>query len=133
MTFWLRKKIGLIREISLISKFMTSEPGQQTIAAIDIQRKWNQLIEYNKRNIFLQILCRKWGRETSSRLFFIFKKCLKETQTFKAYSTESCKFPINIIVVSSKKTSKTYCVLNTILLSFSALLCLWRFVLPSPF
>ena len=34
--------------------------------------KFGQLIEYN-RNIFLQNLCRNWGRETSSRplLFFL--------------------------------------------------------------
>ena len=38
--------------------------------------KFGQLIEYNKKNIFLQKLCRKWGRETSSRPLLIFKKCL---------------------------------------------------------
>ena len=26
-------------------------------------------VEYNKRNISLQKLCRKWGKETSSRPF----------------------------------------------------------------
>ena len=36
--------------------------------------KLNQWIEYNKRNIFLQKLCRKWGWETSSRPLLIFKK-----------------------------------------------------------
>ena len=65
---------------------MTPLPDQQTIA-IDVltnisQNKRNQtmelgqLIEYNKINIFLQKLCRKWGRETSSRPLFIFWKCL---------------------------------------------------------
>ena len=39
--------------------------------------KLDQLIEYNKINIFPQKLCRKWGRETSSRPPFIFKKSLK--------------------------------------------------------
>ena len=34
--------------------------GNQTI-------KLGQLIEYNKRNIFLQKLCKTWGTETSSR------------------------------------------------------------------
>ena len=63
-----------------------SQPGLQTIA-IDIlpnilQSKGNQtvkfgqLIEYNKRNIFLQTLCGKWDRETSSRPFFYFLKKL---------------------------------------------------------
>ena len=65
---------------------MTSQPGQQTIAMhkfINISRskenqtmKHGQLIEYNKRNTFLEKLCGKWGRETSPRSFFNLKKCL---------------------------------------------------------
>ena len=60
---------------------MTSHPGLQTIAIhilpITSQRKENQamkfgqLIEYKKRNIFLQKLWEKWGRGTSSRPLFI--------------------------------------------------------------
>ena len=38
--------------------------------------KLGQLIEYNKRNIVIQKLFRKWGRETSLRSLFILKKCL---------------------------------------------------------
>ena len=38
--------------------------------------EFGQLIEFNKRNIFLQKLCRKQGRETSSRPLFIFSKSL---------------------------------------------------------
>ena len=38
--------------------------------------KLGQLIEYNKRNIVLQKLTRKWGRETSFRPLFIFWKNL---------------------------------------------------------
>ena len=41
--------------------------GSQTI-------KFGQLIEHNKRNTFLQESCRKWGKETSSRLLFGFYK-----------------------------------------------------------
>ena len=37
--------------------------------------KFGQLIEYN-RNIFLQKLCRKLGKETSSKPLFIFLKSL---------------------------------------------------------
>ena len=81
-TFWSCGKNDLIRKISLTSKFMTSQPGLQTIS-IGIsdnisQSKGNQtmqfvqLIDYNKRNMFLQKLCRKWGKETSSRPLFIF-------------------------------------------------------------
>ena len=68
----------MIRKISLISKLLTLQPGLQTIAIHILPNisqskgnqtmKFGQLIEYNKRNIFLQKLCRKWGRETSSRL-----------------------------------------------------------------
>ena len=32
--------------------------------------KSGQLIEHNKRNIFLQKLCEKWDREASSRPLF---------------------------------------------------------------
>ena len=81
-TFWSCRKNNLIRKIRLTSKFMTSQPGLQTIS-IGIsdnisQSKGNQtmqfvqLIDYNKRNMFLQKLCRKWGKETSSRPLFIF-------------------------------------------------------------
>ena len=60
---------------------MTLQPGSQT-SAIHIlhdisQSKGNQtmklgeLIEYNKRNIFLQNLWGKWGRQTSSRPLFV--------------------------------------------------------------
>ena len=36
--------------------------------------KLGQLIEYNKKNIFLQKLCRKCGKETSSRPLLFFNK-----------------------------------------------------------
>ena len=65
---------------------MTSQPGLQTIPmhilpnisqSKDNQtKKFGQFIKYNKKNIFLQKLCRKWGRETSSRPLFIFSKSL---------------------------------------------------------
>ena len=57
-------KIGLIREIRLTSKLMKSQTGYQTMTIYifpNISRcksnqtmKLDQLIEYNKRNIFLQ-------------------------------------------------------------------------------
>ena len=31
--------------------------------------KFGQLVEYNKRNIFVQKPCTKWGRETESIFF----------------------------------------------------------------
>ena len=61
---------------------MTSQPGLQTIVTHILPNisqskgiqpmKLGQLIEYNKRNIFLQKSCGKWGRETSCRHLFIF-------------------------------------------------------------
>ena len=59
---------------------MMLQPGLQTIAINTLPNiskskgnqtmKFGQLIEYSKRNIFLQKLCGKWGRETSSKPFF---------------------------------------------------------------
>ena len=66
-----------------VSKFMTSQPGQETITKYillnmsrskDNQAMKCQTIEDNKRNIFFQISCRKWAKETSCRPLFIFKK-----------------------------------------------------------
>ena len=61
---------------------MTSQPVLQALGIHILpnisQSKGNytmksgQLIEYNERNIFVQKLCGKWGRETTSRLLFIF-------------------------------------------------------------
>ena len=61
---------------------MMSQTGLQTIT-IHILRnisqskgnktmKFGQLIEYNKGNIFLQKLFRKWVNETSYRPLFVF-------------------------------------------------------------
>ena len=65
---------------------MKSKPGLQTIAIHILSNisqikgnqtmKFCQLIEYNKRNIILQKLYRKLGRETSSRPRFIALKSL---------------------------------------------------------
>ena len=61
---------------------MTSQPGLQTIAVHRLPNirqnkgnqtiKFGQLIECNKINIFLQKLCGKWVKETSSRPLFTF-------------------------------------------------------------
>ena len=63
MTFWSCWKNRLIRKIRLTAKFMTSQPGQQTIAILVLTyiswskdnqtMKLGQLIKYNK-NIFLE-------------------------------------------------------------------------------
>ena len=84
LTFWPSRKNGLIRNIKLISKFMISQPGWQTITIHTLANilwmkgnqtmKFDQLKEYHKRNIFLQNSCRKWSRETSSRPLCFLKK-----------------------------------------------------------
>ena len=68
-SFWSCRKHGLIRKMGLTSKFMTSQPGLQTIAIHILSNisqskgnqtmKFGQLIEYNKINIFLKKLYRK--------------------------------------------------------------------------
>ena len=83
-TFCSCRKNGLIGKIRLTSKFIMSQPGLQTIAIHILPNisqskcnqtmKFYQLMEYNKTNIFLQKLCGKWGRETSSRPLFVFQK-----------------------------------------------------------
>ena len=73
------QKNGLIRKIRLISKFLTSQYGKQTIAIHilpNISRskgnqtmKFAQLIEYNMRNIFLNKLYTIYCGEASSTPF----------------------------------------------------------------
>ena len=80
--FWSCRKNGLIRKIRLTSIFMAPQSGFQIIAIyilpnisqskVNQTMKFGQIIEYNKRNIILKILCKKWGKETSSRPLFIF-------------------------------------------------------------
>ena len=82
--FWSYWKNDLIRKLRLISKFMTSRPGKQTmtihilpnISRSKDNQKMNlgQSVECTLRNIFLETSCRKWDRETSCRPLFIFKK-----------------------------------------------------------
>ena len=86
MTFWSCWKNSLIRKIRLISKFMTSKPGEQTITLYILptisQRKDNQtmklgqLIEYMKRNIFLQKIMQKVRRGNLFQTSFYFLKKL---------------------------------------------------------
>ena len=70
-------KKGLIRKIRLILKFMTSQPGQQTIAIHilpNISRskdnqsmKFGQLIKYNMKKNVLKNTYAKCGGETIPR------------------------------------------------------------------
>ena len=73
------QKNGLIRKTRLISKFVTSQSGKQTIAihilpyisrTKDNQTvEFGQLIEYNMKKIFLEKSYPKWRRETSPKPF----------------------------------------------------------------
>ena len=66
---------------------MTSQPGLQTIAIHILPNisqgkgnqtiKFGQLIEHNRRNIFLQKLCGKKASRLVPDLFLFFKKSLK--------------------------------------------------------
>ena len=95
------EKNGLIRKIWLISKFITSHTGWQTITIHILPKiswskgnqtmKFGQLIEYNKKNTSLQNLNRKWTGKTSSRPFFVFWKALNEVQA------SGLQFSVNIL------------------------------------
>ena len=77
--FSIMLKNNLIRKIRLISSFMTSQPGKQTFVIHILSNiskskgnqtmEFGQLIEYNKRNIFLEKSYTKCGGKTSTRLF----------------------------------------------------------------
>ena len=69
------RKNDLIKKIRLISKFLTSQPGKQTIGIHilpNISRSkgnqqtmnFGQLVEYNMRNIFLEKSYAKYSGET---------------------------------------------------------------------
>ena len=72
-------KNSFIRKIRLISKFMLSQPGKQTITIYIFPNtsrskgnktmKFRQLIEYNMKNIFLEKSYTKCGGETIPTLF----------------------------------------------------------------
>ena len=77
MSFWSGRKNGSIRKIRLISKSITSQPGEETIAIHilpNISRskgnqamKFGQLIEYNMKNIFVEKSYTKCAGETIPR------------------------------------------------------------------
>ena len=49
--------------------------------------KFDQLMEYNKTNRFLQESCKKRDRETASRPVFVFKKALCELRRYDTIKT----------------------------------------------
>ena len=61
--------------------------------------KFGHLIEYNLRNIFLLKSCRKWGRETSCRVLFIFKKSFicGKSKWFAYQGIRNIRFSENLV------------------------------------
>ena len=81
----------------LIAQFSRSKINQTM--------KLGQLIKYNKRNIFLQKSCRKWGRETSSRPLFVFwKSFIWGKSKWSAAKFESVSIVLNL----AKNKNKIY-------------------------
>ena len=79
LDIWVMYKNDLIRNVRIISKFMTPQPGKQ-ITAIHILSnisgskgkqiiKFDQLIEYSMKNIFLEKSFTKCGVEIIPRRF----------------------------------------------------------------
>ena len=70
---------GLNKKLKLISNFMTSQSGQQTIVIHILPNmsrskgnqtmKFDRFLEYNMTNMFLEKSYAKYGEETSPRLF----------------------------------------------------------------
>ena len=96
--------------------------------------QFRKLIEYNTRNIFLQISCRKWGRETSSRPFLFFKIALYEVKasglqlSFNIFQWPSAWY-------TTKKLFRLLIQIYSLFLvfrkgsgnSFSTIFCVWFF------
>ena len=80
-----------MRKLRLISKFMTSQTGKETIAIGIMPNnsrskgnqtvKFGQLIEFNMRDIFVEKSFKKYGGESSPRPFFkkIKIECISES------------------------------------------------------
>ena len=110
------RKNDLIEKIwnfqNLFLRFMTSHSGQQAITIhilSNISRskgkltmKFGQLIEYNKRNIFLQKLHRKWARETSSKSFFFQKNVIWGKNKWSAAQFQYISIDLNLTYNKNK-------------------------------
>ena len=78
--FLIMKKNDSIRKLRHISKFMTSQTAEQIMAIHELTKisrsksnrkiKFGQLIECNMKNVFLEKLYAKCGKEASPRSFY---------------------------------------------------------------
>ena len=103
---------GLIRKLRLISKLLTSQTGQQ-IMAINISHnisrskanqttKFDQLIEYNTRNIFLEKSYTKYVGEASPKPFY------KKSTLSRSLDQQSEMLNICFYCISKSMTNKIY-------------------------
>ena len=84
LTFQSCRTNNLIRKITLILKFMTSQPGERTITIHilpNISRirgkqamKFGQLVEYNKKNVYFKIMWKMRQGDQSQTYFCFLKK-----------------------------------------------------------
>ena len=99
-------KIGLIRKLRLISKFMISHTGQQIMCNISKSKgnqtmKLGRLIEHNMRNIFLEKSYHKCGGEASSIFFY------KKSKLSVSLDRQSEMLLISFYCMSKSKYIKT--------------------------
>ena len=77
------EKLLVKKAMVIFWKFMIAQTGKHIIITIHVSpnisrnkdnqaMKFGQLIKYSVKNIFLQKLCRKWGKETISRPLLVF-------------------------------------------------------------
>ena len=93
---------------------MTSQPAKQTITMHILPKisrsignqtmEFGQVMEYNKRNIFLQKSCKKWDRETSSRCRVCFL-----IKLYRSLKQVVCNL-VSIYFDSPQLTIKTNCI-----------------------
>ena len=104
------QKNSLIRKIRLISKFVTSQPGKQTIpihilsiiskSKSNQTMKFGQLIEYNMRNIFLEKLFTKYYGETNPRPF-------SKKSKLRIYLDQQCMLKLSMLKLSCRPLAFT--------------------------
>ena len=90
---WSCRKTGWSEKLNKFQNLFISksQPVKQTVTIntlLDITKsknnktiKFGLLIEYNVTNIFMLKLRRKWGRKTSSRHLFVFRKSFMGTKS----------------------------------------------------
>ena len=81
--------------------------------------KLGQLIEYNKRNIFLQKLWRKWGREISSRPLIFWKSLIWGKSKWSVAYFQYISIALNLPYNKNEHKTLGYWVKDMLSFSFS--------------